>query len=182
MSQSSRKPGRRLSELWRASGWRGRVAASILGGFALAVIGGAGAIVTQLVQGQIEAHRRLAALEPPPDAAAEAPAPREVDPFTYTYEVKGVSVPLADRAATRITYATFSLSLDCASPGCRRAMEINRARVLNSLYETATKFYVEDFSGPEGLTPFKAAVSAGLRGAFGELAPRAIAIREWVIQ
>lgn len=173
-----------FSQLWREAGWRGRAIALFAGSAAIAVVAGASLLVGRLVMVQVEARRELAAHEPVGESEQPtAPVPeRDVEPFTYSFEVRGISIPLADRAATKIAYANFSLSLDCATPACKRAMELNRARLLDTLFETATRFYLEDLQGPEGLSPFKTAIVSDLRGAFGELSPREIAIRDWVIQ
>ncbi len=70
--------------------------------------------------------------------------------FAYSYEIQNVAIPLFDRVKKRTAYAQFSLILDCPSEEAKRQMELNRAKLLDSIFEVALQFQISDFSTPSG--------------------------------
>ncbi len=101
--------------------------------------------------------------------------------FEVNYLLKDISIPLVDRASTKIAYAQFSLMLDCPTNACKRAMELHRPKLLDRIFEVASKFYLEDFAQAKGFEKFKHAFLTTLRKDFNEMAPRQVTIENWVI-
>jgi hypothetical protein len=101
--------------------------------------------------------------------------------FAFPYEIRNVAVPLTDHRNLRSAYAQFTLVLDCPNPESHRLMELNHAKILNTLFETASTFYVEDFETPTGHQSFKGALQANFKVIFKDQSPRDIAFRDWVI-
>jgi len=99
--------------------------------------------------------------------------------FSYSYELKNISIPLVDRSATRVAYAQFTLLLDCPTKKSRDSMTLHRAKLLDTIFEVASQFYVEDFQTPKGFENFKKKLIASYKKHFEILSPREIAIRDW---
>ncbi len=116
------------------------------------------------------------------EKSAAEEVPREIAHFTYGYDLRNISIPLANRTASQMAYAQFTLKLDCPSADAKRDMEINRAKILDKVFEVATGFYIEDFKNPQGYRRFKDALTASLGSEFKQHGPRAIAIEEWVVE
>ncbi|MCB0405741.1 MAG: hypothetical protein KDD51_13245 [Bdellovibrionales bacterium] len=117
------------------------------------------------------------------EVASTPEPPREVAAFTYSYEIKNISIPLATRDASRIAYAQFSLKLDLPSDEAKRSFTAHRARVLNTVYQVASEFYVEDFSPEKGgnYDRFKGELQKSLAGQFRAYSPRDLAIENWIL-
>lgn len=127
---------------------------------------------------------KIFALRSPAPAHPEvtaAPKVTKVPSFTYTLELKDISIPLVDKGATRVSYAQFTLVLDCGSKEIHRMMELNRAKLLDEIFEVASKFYIEDFESPDGFSKFKQTLQASYLEHFKQGAPREIAIKNWYI-
>lgn len=107
------------------------------------------------------------------EVASAPEPPREVASYTYSYEIKNISIPLATRDASRIAYAQFSLKLDLPSDEAKRSFAAHRARVLNTVYQVASAFYVEDFSPEKGgnYERFKEELRKSLSGEFRAYSP-----------
>ena len=106
---------------------------------------------------------------------------RQVAAFTKSYEVAMISIPLVNRSTTRIAYAQFSLTFDCPNERSYRAMELNRAKLLDTIYTVASNFYLEDFDSTNGIQNFKKSLISSYNKYFRELAPRRLTINDWVI-
>ncbi|MCB0418714.1 MAG: flagellar basal body-associated FliL family protein, partial [Bdellovibrionales bacterium] len=117
------------------------------------------------------------------EVASAPEPPREVASYTYSYEIKNISIPLATRDASRIAYAQFSLKLDLPSDEAKRSFAAHRARVLNTVYQVASAFYVEDFSPEKGgnYERFKEELRKSLSGEFRAYSPRELAIENWIL-
>lgn len=102
--------------------------------------------------------------------------------FTYVFELKNLSIPLVNRASTRIAYAQFALELDCPSDESKKLMELNRAKTMDRIFEVASQFYVEDFDSVEtGSDQFKKRLLALLEKDFKTLSPRQVVFKDWLI-
>lgn len=116
-----------------------------------------------------------------PVASAEHSAPREVASYTFPYEIRDISVQLMDRTGTRTAHVQFSISLDCPSAEAKHDMVLNRAKLLDSVFEVASQFYLEDFQSGNGLTRLKAALKKNYDEYFKSQSPREIAINDWAM-
>ncbi len=123
------------------------------------------------IRGEILALRNPTAIE----------GEKEAPEFTYVYEIKAVAIPLSGRFAPKSAYAQFNLVLDCPSAECQRMMEVSRAKVRNDLFESSAGFTVEDFHEKDGFVKLKASFLNRLDEDFGELAPRGVVLRDWVV-
>jgi len=101
--------------------------------------------------------------------------------FTYPYSLNPVAIALVDKRRVRTGYAQFALVFDCPNEKSVRTMELNRAKILNALNETAIQFTFEDFQGPSGFARFKTTYLNALKTLFGKDAPRTIALRDWLM-
>ena len=104
------------------------------------------------------------------------------EPYTNVYEIKEISVHFASRETEQVGYAQFGLTLDLATPEGVRMMELNRARLLDLIFEVAADFSFEQMKTPEGYQQFKAALLAGFKKTFSENGPRDLAIKSWLIR
>jgi len=98
------------------------------------------------------------------------------------YEIKGVSVGFMDKRDTRMAHAQFTLVFHCPNESCKKNLTLNHAKVLDTLFEVGSDFYVEDFSAPEahkGLTRFKSKLTEQLQKRFAQLAPKGVSIQDW---
>lgn len=112
------------------------------------------------------------------------PASQNAGEFSVnlSYELKDVALALSKRGHQgRTSYAQFSLVLDLPSKDSKRLMELNRAKILNTIHEVGSRFNLEDFQYPGIYGDFKSALLAQLQKEFGAEAPSALSIREWVI-
>ena len=105
-----------------------------------------------------------------------------VPSFAFPYEINDISVAVSSRDFSRTAYAQFSLVLDCPSAQARHLMELNRARLLDGIFEVSTDFRLEDLTHPGGLKHFKALLEKKYRKVFQDGAPRQIALNDWLIQ
>jgi flagellar basal body-associated protein FliL len=153
----------------------------VLGACALLVLATTLFIFVQILR--IQADRVGEVVNPEP----EAPPPVHVEehpasPFAESYELKGMSISLGNRNQTLAAYAEFNLLFDCPTKEAKHWMELNRASIRDSVYESALAFTLEDFSGPEGFTRLKKAILDGLKERFGGRTPREVVINDWIIR
>ena len=106
------------------------------------------------------------------------PAP---DSPAYPFELRNLSLPLAERKSSRMHYAQFTLVLECPTPESRRLMELSRAKLLDTILEVGAAFHAEDFQGPNGYEAFKGALKANLSYLFKENAPQDVFIKDWLM-
>jgi hypothetical protein len=102
-------------------------------------------------------------------------------PGAYTYELRGISIHLSDRHRLHSAYAQFSLLLDCPNQAAQHAMELNHAKLLDTVLQVGNRFYLEDLSDGTGLEAFKARLLAKLEERFRADAPRRIWVRDWLV-
>ncbi|MBI4403863.1 MAG: hypothetical protein HY537_06875 [Deltaproteobacteria bacterium] len=101
--------------------------------------------------------------------------------FTYPFELRNLSLPFTNRTSSRMAYAQFTIVLDCPTEEAKHYMELNRAKVLDAIFEVGMNFFVEDFDTPEGYKKFKESLSQSLSAIFKAASPRRIDIQDWVI-
>jgi len=121
-----------------------------------------------------------------PELADEKPTSHEstAEPaaeFAYSYLLSPVAIALVDKRKVRTGYAQFNMVFDCPHEKCVREMELNRAKILNALNETAVQFNFEDFQSPAGFNRFKNAYRGALVELFHDNAPRSIVLRDWLM-
>ncbi|MFM8316191.1 MAG: hypothetical protein ACKOA8_18070 [Deltaproteobacteria bacterium] len=126
-----------------------------------------------------------------PETLAAREATREVashhtseDNSSQPYEIKGVSVGFMDKKDTRMAYAQFSLLFHCADEKCKRNLALNRAKVLDTIFEVSSEFYIEDFTQSDankGFSEFKSKLTSQLQTKFASLAPKGIMIQDWFL-
>lgn len=162
----------------RSLPWKTRVIIGLLGAVALAISVLTLFIVIQIIRVQWQEAQPEIAVAP----AEHAPVEHTVAPFSLVYELPAMTISLGNRNQTLAAYAEFNLLLDCATEESLKWMQLNRAAIRDSVYESTISFTVEDFSTPEGLTRIKKAMLDGFKTRFGKLAPREIAIQDWSIR
>lgn len=161
------------SFFWKASFWiKLKLVLLIALGISI-VVGSSGAIYVIL-----KSQRKVTLVEEVVKGHPEAESQPE---FAHSYELKEVSIPLVNRATTRISYAQFTLWLDCPSAEAKKAMELNRPKILDRIFEAASGFYLEDFTQPKGFELFKGSLMKQFKADYKELAPRQIAIQNWLL-
>lgn len=119
----------------------------------------------------LDVHREVASIPPPED-------------FSKPYEIKGLSVGFMDRKDTRMAYAQFTLVFNCPTEECKKNLVLNHAKVLDSVFEVSSDFYVEDFSdkdATQGFAHFKSKLADQLKTKFASLAPRGVVIQDWFL-
>lgn len=116
-----------------------------------------------------------------PTVNERKPASTKPLQFAFSYEVKNVSLTITNTNNSRSGYAQFTLVFDMPNEDAKRWMVLNRARLLNMVYEVGGKFFIEDFQAVGGLDLFKQALQLALKGTFGVHSPQQVAITDWVM-
>jgi len=135
-----------------------------------------------VVLGILEAQDNPATPEALKVASYMDPPRREVSSFSQTIELTDVGVQLMNRMGSDTLLAQFTLILDCPTEQAHRELSINRAKVLDSVFDVANNHYMEDFEGPGGIDRFKNELTIALAKKFKENAPRRIDVKNWVAQ
>ncbi len=102
--------------------------------------------------------------------------------FTFTYEIKDMSVGFINRTGNRTAYAQFSLVFDCENEECVKNLSLNRAKLLDAIYQVSGNYYIEDFTAPlvqEGFKRFKLGLLQFLKKNFPGEVPRQVIFRDW---
>lgn len=121
-------------------------------------------------------------VEPPEVPVVHHDAPKEVPAFTYAFTLENLTIAVTNRPGTRNAHAQFSLVLDCASEACLKQLKATRAKVLDTLYETALPYTTEELRAAGGIERLKIDLKENLVAQLGELAPREILLKDWVLQ
>lgn len=111
-----------------------------------------------------------------------APASLETEDVFTPHEIKGVVVGFMDKNDTRLAQAQFTLLFHCSDEPCRKNLILNHAKVLDTLFEVGSDFYIEDFQKSDankGFARFKSKLTEQLNKKFAHLAPRGISINDW---
>lgn len=104
--------------------------------------------------------------------------------FQHAYEIKDMSMAILNKKGTRTAYSQFTIIFDCATEACLKAMELNRAKLINTIFEVGSDFYVEDFEAPLAKTGFKRFKDKLLEKTtefFGKQGPHVIVFKDWVM-
>ncbi len=120
---------------------------------------------------------RMAARAVPRGPAAVAAIP----PYTYRFELPNFSISLPSRGGGRTAYAQFSLVLDCPTLDSRRQLELNRARLRDTLLTASMPFGQEELRGIQGIGRYKERLLVELRTAFGANAPRDLSLENFLV-
>ncbi|MFM8316441.1 MAG: hypothetical protein ACKOA8_19345 [Deltaproteobacteria bacterium] len=101
------------------------------------------------------------------------------------YEIKGISVGFMDKKDARMAYAQFTLIFNCPTEACKKNLTLHHAKVLDTVFEVSSEFYIEDFSQPnvtKGFARFKSKISEELSKKFASLSPSEISIQDWFMK
>ncbi len=122
------------------------------------------------------------------EAAAQYPRPvrtpaalTEIPPYTFRFELPNFSISLPSKKGGRTAYAQFSLVLDCPTLASRRHLELNRARLRDTLLTASMPFGEQDLKGNQGISRYKSRLLVELRGAFGPNAPRDLSLENFLV-
>jgi flagellar basal body-associated protein FliL len=105
-----------------------------------------------------------------------------VEPFTYVYEIKDMSLSIGSRNHLRTAYGQFNLILDCNSEKSRHWLELHRAAIRDAFFEVGLSYPLEELEVPHGVDKLKKSILKVLQDRFGEMAPRDVILRDWVIR
>lgn len=108
-------------------------------------------------------------------------APPVVPEFSQKYEIEHMSVELPSSVRLQGAHAEFSLVFDCPSEESKRALLLNRARLRDNIFDVAAGFTVEKFQSAGGFQEFKSKILKKLKEFLAENSPRAVAIKDWVM-
>lgn len=101
------------------------------------------------------------------------------------YEIKGISVGFMDKKDARMAYAQFTLIFNCLNEACKKNLTLHHAKVLDTVFEVSSEFYIEDFSHPnstKGFAKFKSRISDELSKKFASQSPSEISIQDWFMK
>lgn len=104
--------------------------------------------------------------------------------YSLTYEIKDMSIGFINRTGTRTAYAQFTILFDCETELCVKNLTLNRAKLLDAIYQVSGNYYIEDFVAPlvdEGMKRFKLALLEHIKKNLGGEAPRKIVFRDWFL-
>jgi hypothetical protein len=107
--------------------------------------------------------------------------PTAAPEYAFSYEMKYLSFHLTNHKETRLAYAQLTLVLDCPDQDAQRMMQLNYAKLIDIVLRVGSTFYVEDFGSPHGFESFKGSLLAHFKAEFKSQAPRAIVIRDWIL-
>jgi hypothetical protein len=126
----------------------------------------------------------------PTEVKAVVEPPREttslhIEEASNLYEIKGVSVGFMDKKDTRMAYAQFTLVFNCADEACKKNLLLNQAKLLDTIFEVSSDFYIEDFvqlEATKGFTRLKSKIVEQLDKKFAALAPKTVSIQDWYMK
>lgn len=130
-----------------------------------------------------KAHRGLSATEEVLEHSRKF-ASHEPKEFEFAYEIKDMSMAVMNKKGTRTAYAQFTLMFDCPSADAKHVMELNRAKVIDGIFEVGGDFSLEDFQAPlaaKGFERFKSQLKARLTKQLKGEAPRNVVLKDWVM-
>jgi len=167
-----------LWNFYRRSRWTIKLKLVTIGLLALTICASSSWMIATIIRAQkpAPALRDPAHVAPVDEVASKA----EADAFSFSYELRNLSLALESRHSRRSGFAQFSLVLDLPDEKAKRWMELNRAKLLNAVLEVGSRFSLEDLEGNEGKVKFKDLLRETYRKEFGDQAPRDIAIRDWI--
>ena len=129
-------------------------------------------------------HRSPSVTEQVLTKSREVASAAPVQPYQYPYEIKDISIVLMNKNATRTAYAQFTLILDCPDEESKKAMTLHRARLLDTIFEVGSNFYIEDFtptSAVKSFDRFKGGIRDSYAKFFKSQAPRDVVLKDWFV-
>lgn len=111
-------------------------------------------------------------------------ASHETKEFEFAYEVKDMSMALLNRKGTRTAYAQFTLIFDCPDEESKHVLEMNRAKIIDGIFEVGGDFTLEEFQAPlaaKGFEKFKKNIQSRLQTQLKDQAPRLVVLKDWVM-
>lgn len=106
-----------------------------------------------------------------------------IDPeYTHTFEIKDMSMAVLSKNGLRTAYAQFTLLFDCPTEATKELMGMERAKILDSIYEAGSTLTIEEFGNPEGFAKFKNSTMELLKKHFPQNPPRQVALKNWFMQ
>jgi flagellar basal body-associated protein FliL len=152
------------------------------------IYGAIWSIATILKLGHGNPTRALARRNQPAPEKTEAPrepaeeTEKKAEPTSLSnYVLRDVTLSFTDDHTGRVGYAEFSLSLDLPTPEAEQWISLNRAKLLDSLHETAFNFQLQDFDSPDGIEKFKQSIKENWVTRFGATAPVEVNIQDWTL-
>ncbi len=115
-----------------------------------------------------------------PKVQAEIPKVKAL-PTDLVYEIRNLSFSVSDKMLIRNAYVQFVLSIQCRSEECLRQLELNRAKLIDLVYEVSSPFFIENFNTPRGMQDFKKLLFKAYVERFGKNAPEEINFKDWVM-
>ena len=83
-----------------------------------------------------------------PKVQAEIPKVKAL-PTDLVYEIRNLSFSVSDKMLIRNAYVQFVLSIQCRSEECLRQLELNRAKLIDLVYEVSSPFLSRILIPPE---------------------------------
>jgi hypothetical protein len=77
------------------------------------------------------------------------------------------------------------LVFNCADEACKKNLLLNQAKLLDTIFEVSSDFYIEDFvqlEATKGFTRLKSKIVEQLDKKFAALAPKTVSIQDWYMK
>jgi flagellar basal body-associated protein FliL len=147
-------------------------------------VGALAVLVTSSSAFSIKLILRATRAEMPKPVAAAPRKPaalQEMPPYTFRFELANFSISLPSAPNGRTSYAQFSLVLDCPNLEARRHMELNRARLRDTVLSASLPFSVAELQDSKGISRYKTKLMAELKTTFGANAPRDLSLENFLV-
>lgn len=144
----------------------------VIGALAIAVILTSSLMIVEIWKASVKFRGPHSADETPRAVAA-------VEPYSITYELRGLSLSLSDKSGMRSGHAQFNLVFDLPSAEAKRWCELNRAQMVHVILEEGARFSLEDFDSPRGYELFKKNLQEAFSKKFKEHAPRSVLLKDF---
>ena len=63
----------------------------------------------------------------------------------------------------------------------KHVMQMNHAKIFDTVFEVASTYYIEDFQKPAGFESFKGSLLAHFRADYKEHPPKQVVIKDWLL-
>ncbi len=101
-------------------------------------------------------------------------------PYTFRFELPNFSLSLP-AVGGRTAYAQFSLVLDCPTLEARRHLELNRARLRDTVLSASLPFGAAELKAAPGILAYKSRLLTELKSTFGPNAPRDLSLENFLV-
>lgn len=171
-----------IAKGYRAARWLGRIKVWFLVALAAVIAGATALSIIWIV--------RAAYSEKPATEVTEHAAPTDhasqnsgkSAAGTYDYEIDGLNVTFGTRNNARVSYAQFSLVIQCPTEECQRWMKMNRASLRDAIFAVSMLQNMESFAKPTGVELFKKELLAEFKKRFPAHPPKNLMIRDWFVR